>query len=528
MSDDYVIGAVIGEGLMGPRYAGRYRPSGHPVALEEVPPPLLERRDFVEKLAGAGRQAAGITDSHVVALYDLVRIGPHLYVVTELIRARSLSAMLGGEPKLPPAAALLIVDSVLAALQEIHRAGMAHGDICPDVVVVTPTGSVRLAEVGVAAVLASDPAMPGWPAVPPPEGGAPSTAGDLYATGALLRELVGGLRPEEEGEWAGPGRLGALVRRALAPSPDQRFASAAEFRQELEGSAAAELGSGWQVQSDLAARATRPLGPQAPRRRPERTLSAGTDVGTAATAAADLAAPGDPGVAAGGAAAGLAAGPGEGPAATPPAAPAFMRESAPPEPPPVGPVVPPAPFASATGMGPDPFEPPPVVWGHPPVIGPYASRPQRVPLPRTSGRRRGRLVVGLVALLVVVAAVVAALLLLTPGSSSPASTPLRVSEVRLAVQPGSSGGCGTTFTFTATGSVSGTGRLTYEWLKSTAGSTPLYDRYTVTISRSEGSFRFTTPLQVTGEATVKSTVGFQILSPPTAAKSQTVSYTCTH
>jgi hypothetical protein len=519
MSDDYVIGAVIGEGLMGPRYAGRYRPSGHPVALEEVPPALLDRRDFVERLAAAGRQAAAITDSHVVALYDLVRIGPHLYVVTELVRARSLVALLGTEPKLPLADALLIVDSVLAALQEIHRGGMAHGDVCADVVLVTPTGSVRLAEVGVAAVLAADAQMPAWPAVQPPEGGAPGAAADLYATGALLRELASGMRPEDPGEWSDPGRLGELVRRSLARAPEERFSTAAAFRQELESSAAAELGSGWQVQSDLAARATRPLGPQPPRPRAGRSLTETPSAEAAPSFAADAA-----DVATTGAR-----------EMTPTT---FAEVPPPPPPPPSGAMAhpggaaqPPAPFATASGMGPDPFEPSPVPWG--PVSGAAAGphvpqRPQRAPVSRTARRRGGHLALVLVVLLVVLAAAVAALLLLTPGSSTPAaSTPLRVTDVRLTVQPGNSGGCGTTFTFTATGSVSGTGQLSYQWLKSTGTSTPIYDRYTVTISQGEGSFRFTTPLQLTGQATVQSTVTFQLLSPPATSQTRTVSYTCT-
>jgi hypothetical protein len=137
----------------------------------------------------------------------------------------------------------------------------------------------------------------------------------------------------------------------------------------------------------------------------------------------------------------------------------------------------------------------------------------RPPLSRAPHRRRHRLAAALVALIVVVAAVAALLLLTSQPTSAPSSTPLRVTDVRLAVQPGTDGSCGTVFTFTATGSVSGTGPLTYQWVKSTAGSTPVYNRYTVTISHSQDSFRFTTPLQLTGQATVQSTVTFQILTP---------------
>jgi hypothetical protein len=512
MSDDYVIGAVIGEGLMGPRHAGRYRPSGHPVALEEVPPALLDRPEFVERLAVAGRQAAAITDSHVVALYDLVRLGPRLYVVTELVRSRSLAALLGAEPTLPIPAAMLVLDSVLAGLQEIHRAGMCHGDVSPEVVVITPTGSVRLAEVGVAGVLAGDPAMPARPAVQPPEGGVPSAAADLFAAGALLRELLSGMGPEQGGDWPGPGRLGDLVRRSLARAPDRRFPSAVDFRRELESVAAEQLGTGWQVQSDLAARATRPLGPQPPRRRPERTVTLLLGEEPAGS----------------GSAGSTAAGGGEAPAVLPPPPP-----RAPPAPASAGPlpgraVETPVVFPTASAVGPGPFEAGAGRWGAAP--GPAPARPPllRAPAPRVSRRRRRRWAVALVAVLVVAAAAVVALLLLTPRIPSPvaASPPLRVAGIHLSVQPGTSGGCDTTFTFTATGSLSGAGKLTYRWVKTTAGSTPIYDQYTVTITRSEGSFKFTTPLELTGRATVASTVTFQLLSPAEPAQTQTVHYTC--
>jgi serine/threonine-protein kinase len=501
MADDYVIGAVIGEGLMGPRHAGRYRPSGHPVALEEVPPHLIERSGFVERLALAGRRAAGVTESHVVAVYDLVPVGQRLHVVTELVRGRSLSALLGADRLLPLPAALLTVDSVLAGLEKVHAEGLSHGDVCPEVIVITPAGAVRITELGVAAVLAADPALAAWPEVLPPEGGAPSLAADLYATGTLLRELLSGMRPDEGGEWEGPDRLLHLISRSMAVVPEERFPSAVEFRQELESTAAELLGAGWRVQSDLAARATRPLALQPPRRRIERAV-------IAAPPTPDLATPGNP----------------------PP----------PPPPPPLAPAPPPAAVPGAGPDGPlsptpeppDPFARPPRSLGSGPVPGPAGGWAGGIPPPRGSRRHRGRrLALVLLALLVVVAAAaIAWVVLLQPSKPAPAPAgPLRVgSAVRLTVQPGITGGCNTTFTFTATGSVSGSGTLTYRWVKSTAGSTPVYDQYSVAITPTETTFRFDTSLQLTGAATLDGTVTFQVMSPQARTQTQTIHYACSH
>ena len=517
MGDDYIIGAVIGEGLMGPRHAGRYRPSGHPVALEEVPHTLLNWPDFVERLASAARQATAVRDLQVVPVYDLVRIGQRLYVVTELVRGRTVAALLGTDRALPLPAALLIADSVLAGLDAIHQAGMAHGDICPDTVLVTPAGSIRVTELGVTAVLAADPKLSGWPAVEPPEGGAPSAGADLYATGALLRELVTGLRPEVDGDWPPRERAGLLIQRSLSAEPAGRFPTAAEFQQEVQRIAAELFGTGWRSQGHLAGRASRPLGPQTPRPRLGRAVSVPfpeaprPPVGSAGPVQPSRSS--EPGVAPV-----LAAPP---PPPPPPEAtwpPGTAKESAVPAPPMVM-------------SGPDPFD----VRTSPGVAdaGPVARDRQSdgAPPPRRSSRRWGRrLAIVATVLVVVAAAATAGVLALRPAAPAPAVTgPLEVgSGITLTIQPGSTGGCGTTFTFTATGPLSGAGTLTYRWVTSTSGSTPVYNQYSVSIARDEGSFRFTTPLRLTGPATLDGTVTFQVLSPQARSMTRTFQYSCAH
>jgi serine/threonine-protein kinase len=524
VSGDYIVGAVIGEGLMGPRSTGRYRPSGHPVSLEEVPARLLSGGDFVERLALASRQAATVADSNVAAVYDLVRIGQRLYVVTELVRGRSLPALLGADGSLPLSAVMLIVDAVLAGLEGIHRAGIAHGDVSPDVIVITPAGAVRITELGVAAVLAADPAMPGSPAVEPPEGDAPSVAADLYATGALLRELVSGMRPEESGEVRGPETLVRLVNRSLAGVPEVRFTTATDFRLELETVATQLLGPGWRVQSDLAARATRSLGPQPPRSRLGHTVTVSL-AGEPPPPPALSVTPADPPS-------------GNPPPATPLTDPgtatAPTAESRPLNPAPAGDAVAAQP-GPATPFDPEPFAAPEGSQLSEPGAGSPGggARPPR----RRRRRRWIWLLAGLAGLVVVAAAVAAgAVVLLQPPAATPAPTtagahPLAVGDdVRLTVQPGTTAGCGTTFTFTATGSVSGSGTLTYQWVRSAAGGSPTFTQLSEPIS-SDSSFRLTTPIQLTGPATIDDTtitVTFQVLSPQARTASQTIHYVCTH
>jgi hypothetical protein len=140
--------------------------------------------------------------------------------------------------------------------------------------------------------------------------------------------------------------------------------------------------------------------------------------------------------------------------------------------------------------------------------------------------------VGLVAVAALVAA--GAVVVLEPAPAAPTTAgahPLAVGDdVRLTVQPGSTAGCGTTFTFTATGSLSGSGTLAYQWVRSTAGGSPTFTQLSEPIS-SDSSFRLTTPIQLTGPATSDDTtitVTFQVLSPQARTASQTIHYVCTH
>lgn len=499
MPDDYVIGAVMGEGLAGPRFAGRYRPSGHAVALEEIPHELLNRPDFVERLAISGRRAASLSTPHVVQVYDLVRVAHRLYLVTELCRGRTLAALVATQP-LPLRAALTVGDAVLAGIAEIHAAGLVHGDVRPEVVVVTPTGDVRLAELGLAAVLAEDPAMRGSPAVRAPKAASPSPGADVYAAASLLRDLVDATPAEQ----AVAEELRALIARAVSPTPDERVAGAAGLRRELEAVAIELYGPEWRAHADLAARVSRPIGPppRAPRGR-----------GVVLPVPSSL--EDEPALAAA-------------PAATPVPVAMAARElphasALPPPPPP--PSEPPL-AASGGGDGPVRSQPGPPPPGPPP---PTSKRRPEPALPWSPRRRRRRrlAVAGIIA---VVAAVAAVVLVAENPVGNPTSPPRALAvgtPIRLSVSPGPSGGCNTTFTVVATGPLSGRGTLVYRWEEAENGGTPIYQEYQLPIS-GDSSFRFTKEMGFTGAATIRTTITFLVLTPQRRSASTTLDYVCSH
>jgi serine/threonine protein kinase len=498
MPDDYVIGAVMGDGLAGPRFAGRYRPSGHAVALEEIPHELLNRPDFVERLAISGRRAASLSAPHVVQVYDLVRVAHRLYLVTELCRGRTLAALVAAQP-LPLRAALTVGDAVLAGIAEIHEAGLVHGDIRPEVVVVTPTGDVRLTELGLAAVLAADPSMRGSPAVHAPDGGPPSTTADVYAAACLLRDLVDAAPSEPD---ATPAQLRALITRAVSPRAEEGMRKASALRQELEAMAVEHFGSEWPANADLAARVSRPIGPPPSRALGEKGVvfpapNAGESEPRAAAAVSAAAAP---------------------PVVTAPREKQDPGTPPPPPPPPAAPA-----FAAGAGSdGPD--------WPtqHQPPARPKGKA--EPPLPWSSRRRRRRRLAVAGLIVVVLVAVVALILVAENPAGTPAGSAKGLAvgtPIRLTVLPAATGSCNTTFTVVATGPLSGQGTLVYRWEEAESGSTPIYQQYQLPIS-GDSSFRFTRELSFTGAATLHTTVTFAVVAPQRRSASTTVSYVCTH
>jgi eukaryotic-like serine/threonine-protein kinase len=183
----------------------------------------------------------------------------HAAIVYEWVDGITLGA--SGRPE--AAAALVVFDDSLAALEALHAAGVIHRDVTPDAIVLDTGGTGILRDAGVPA----PPLRRGWRAGSPqymaPElwAGRPHTvATDIYAaTGVLVDSLTGrppylgtdltglgvqhthGALPSE----AVPMLARGLVIRGLAKDPRDRPASAGLFRRDVETAGVAFLGAGW-------------------------------------------------------------------------------------------------------------------------------------------------------------------------------------------------------------------------------------------------------------------------------------------
>ena len=264
----YDIQELLGSGGMGVVYRAYDREVGESVAIKALrpelggfDPTLLER--FKQEL----RLARRITHRNVVRTYDLGEVDGVYYITMELVRGTTVATLIREAGRLDVPATLTIGKQVCRALEVAHEEGVVHRDVKPQNLLVDPVGFLKVMDFGIAR-LAEQRAEPGQaltaagvvvgtPQYMAPEqlfGDAVDGRADLYATGAVLFECVTG-RPVFEApslvallarhlEDTAPSprtinpqvpeALSAVILRALARKPEDRWPSATEFLRALE------------------------------------------------------------------------------------------------------------------------------------------------------------------------------------------------------------------------------------------------------------------------------------------------------
>lgn len=253
----YELRTIIGHGAVGTVYEGWDPILARKVAVKTLP--LLgvdeEGREKQARFLREARAAASLYHPNIVAVYDYGETDSLAYIVMELISGRPLDALLEHGARLPPGEVAAIMDGLLAGLQHSHERGVVHRDIKPANVVLSNAGAVKITDFGIAHLESSDMtrvgSVIGTPAYMAPEqvlGEAVDARTDIYAAGVVLYQMLLGRRPFEGGtasimhkivnaqpnlqgdllDGALPG-IAAVLGKALAKSPEDRYASAREL-----------------------------------------------------------------------------------------------------------------------------------------------------------------------------------------------------------------------------------------------------------------------------------------------------------
>src|SRR5262245_13537707 len=269
----YQVGELLGYGGMAEVHRGRDLRLGRDVAIKMLRAALARDDTFQQRFRREAQNAASLNHPAIVAVYDTGEErgpgGENLpYIVMEFVNGRTLKEVLTGEGRLMPRRALDITAEICSALEFSHRHGIIHRDIKPGNVMLTQTGQVKVMDFGIARALASGAstmtqtsAVIGTAQYLSPEqarGESVDARSDVYSTGSVLYELGCGqppfvgdspvsvayqhvredARPPSETNRDVPPTVDAVVLKALAKNPLNRYQSAAEMRADLLRAAA--------------------------------------------------------------------------------------------------------------------------------------------------------------------------------------------------------------------------------------------------------------------------------------------------
>ena len=272
LSDRYEVGELIGRGGMASVYRGRDLTLGREVAIKILESDLAADATFRTRFRLEAQAASRMSHPTIVRVYDAgedvetdadgtTRAVP--YIVMELVSGQTLKEIIAAGP-VSIDDAIHYTDGILEALEYSHRAGVVHRDIKPGNVMVTSAGQVKVMDFGIAravsdssSTVAETTQILGTAAYFSPEqakGEPVDSRADVYSAGVVLYELLTG-RPPFRGESpvavayqhvsetpvapseivdTVPRSLDAVVLRALAKDPYQRYQDAGSFRASLD------------------------------------------------------------------------------------------------------------------------------------------------------------------------------------------------------------------------------------------------------------------------------------------------------
>jgi hypothetical protein len=223
----YALKTPLGRGGMGVVWRAHDVALGREVAVKEVAFPAgmpdAERDSAQARVTREARAAARLNHQGVVTLYDVVTHPGGVVLVMELVDAPTLAELVRVEGPLAPERVAGIGAQLASALEAAHQVGIVHRDIKPGNVLVPPAGPVKLTDFGVAS-LTGDPRLTttglviGSPAYMAPEQAQGEPTGppaDFWALGATLYFAVEGQPPFDKG--ASMATLAAVVHEVPRP-----------------------------------------------------------------------------------------------------------------------------------------------------------------------------------------------------------------------------------------------------------------------------------------------------------------------
>ena len=251
----------IGSGGMADVYKAVDEVLGRTVAVKVLHPRYAAEPNFVARFRQEAQAAANLSHPNIVNMYDWGREGETYYIVMEYVNGTDLKTLASQQGALDPSKCAEYAAQVCSALSVAHGYDIIHRDIKPHNIVLTPDGTIKVMDFGIAragnSTMTQTNSVLGTAQYISPEqaqGKALGPTSDLYSLGVTLYELTTGKLPfdadtpvatalaqvnEEpvpprQVRGSIPPALEAVILRAMRKNPAERYQSAAEMRDDLK------------------------------------------------------------------------------------------------------------------------------------------------------------------------------------------------------------------------------------------------------------------------------------------------------
>ncbi|MGH3933421.1 MAG: protein kinase domain-containing protein, partial [Pseudonocardiaceae bacterium] len=211
LAQRYRLGRRIAIGGMGEVWEAADTRLERQVAVKVLKPELSSDAEFRYRFHTEARMTASLNHPSIAAVHDYGETASGAggrgdgiaYLVMELIAGDPLSAILIRQPRLPADRTLDILGQAADALQAAHQRGLVHRDIKPGNILITPAGTVKLTDFGIARAVDAAPLtqhgmVMGTAHYIAPEqaaGNEAGPAGDVYSLAVVGYECLAGQRP---------------------------------------------------------------------------------------------------------------------------------------------------------------------------------------------------------------------------------------------------------------------------------------------------------------------------------------------
>jgi len=262
LNSRYELEQLIGTGGMADVYRARDNLLGRTVAVKILHPQFAKDPVFIERFRQEAQAAANLNQSNIVNVFDWGIEDSTYYIVMEYVQGRDLKSIIVQGGPLMPERAVEIAMAICLALDTASAHGIVHRDIKPQNIIVTGDGQIKVMDFGIArtaggSAMTQTGTIMGTAQYISPEqaqGRPADPRSDLYSLGIVLYEMLTGkvpfngenpvaiaykhvredpLAPSLLNPDISP-ELEAVVMKALAKNPENRYQSAMEMRSDLE------------------------------------------------------------------------------------------------------------------------------------------------------------------------------------------------------------------------------------------------------------------------------------------------------